>query len=150
MPALRRARRPGASTGKITSDLQMSRSGCSNESVNYPRRAICPCCLFPTLNGRGAFEICVVCWWEDDGQSNQDADEVRGGPNSHYSLTCARRNFADHGHMYDMGQGIPMVEHPSAARSELVSYLQSIGFDPRRAEAMHLGKLLDLADSSVK
>ena len=39
----------------------------------------CPCCGFKTLYGRGHDEICPVCFWEDDGQDEQDADEVRGG-----------------------------------------------------------------------
>lgn len=39
------------------------------------------------------FEICQVCFWEDDGQDNIDADEVKGGPNGDLSLTEARRNY---------------------------------------------------------
>lgn len=39
------------------------------------------------------FEICPVCFWEDDGQDDHDADHVRGGPNRGLSLTEARRNF---------------------------------------------------------
>jgi hypothetical protein len=46
-----------------------------------------------TLRERGAFEICLVCGWEDDGQDDADADVVRGGPNGDVSLTEARRNF---------------------------------------------------------
>ncbi|WP_416963010.1 CPCC family cysteine-rich protein [Streptomyces sp. Agncl-13] len=53
----------------------------------------CPCCDFPTLDERGNFEICPVCFWEDDGQDDHDADRVRGGPNGPLSLTEARRNF---------------------------------------------------------
>lgn len=34
-----------------------------------------------------------MCWWEDDGQDNADADIARGGPNSNLSLTQARVNF---------------------------------------------------------
>ncbi|MFI5848656.1 CPCC family cysteine-rich protein [Micromonospora chalcea] len=41
----------------------------------------CPCCRHPTLEGRGQFEICFACGWEDDGQDDEDADTVRGGPN---------------------------------------------------------------------
>lgn len=33
-----------------------------------------------------------MCFWEDDGQDNADADERRGGPNR-VSLTTARRNY---------------------------------------------------------
>ena len=39
----------------------------------------CPCCGFVTLPERGADDICPVCFWEDDGQDDHDADEVRGG-----------------------------------------------------------------------
>ncbi|GAA3847876.1 hypothetical protein GCM10022207_06570 [Streptomyces lannensis] len=53
----------------------------------------CPCCGFITLFERGAFEICDVCYWEDDGQDEHDADEVHGGPNHDLSLRQARRNF---------------------------------------------------------
>jgi len=54
----------------------------------------CPCCLFWTLAERGGFGICKVCYWEDDGQDENDADEVRGGPNGGLSLSAARQNFA--------------------------------------------------------
>lgn len=53
----------------------------------------CPCCGFLTLAARGAYIICQVCFWEDDGQDDHDADEVRGGPNRTLSLTQARMNF---------------------------------------------------------
>ena len=118
--------------------------------MTYPRQARCPCCSFPTLHENGGFEICVICWWEDDGQNDQNADKVRGGPNSHYSLTEARKNFADHGHMYERGHGIKVVEQPSAARGELMYYLQSLGFDPQRADATRLGELLDAEDQHVR
>jgi hypothetical protein len=52
----------------------------------------CPCCGRLTLRERGAYDICRVCWWEDDGQDNSEADAVRGGPNSDLSLTQARVN----------------------------------------------------------
>ena len=54
----------------------------------------CPCCRHLTLSEGADFEICPVCFWEDDGQDDTDADEVRGGPNGALSLTEARRNFA--------------------------------------------------------
>lgn len=53
----------------------------------------CPCCLCKTLRERGGFEICAVCFWEDDGQDEYDADCVRGGPNGALSLTQARANY---------------------------------------------------------
>jgi hypothetical protein len=57
----------------------------------------CPCCRYITLTERGGFEICPVCFWEDDGQDDPDADVVLGGPNGQLSLTQARQNFASIG-----------------------------------------------------
>jgi hypothetical protein len=57
----------------------------------------CPCCFHRTLTVRGDYDICPVCFWEDDGQDDHDADEVRGGPNAALSLTAARANYATHG-----------------------------------------------------
>jgi hypothetical protein len=54
----------------------------------------CPCCSFRTLGERGGFEICPVCFWEDDGQDDHDTDVVRGGPNGRLSLSAARANYA--------------------------------------------------------
>ncbi|HXA00080.1 MAG TPA: CPCC family cysteine-rich protein [Candidatus Dormibacteraeota bacterium] len=71
------------------------------KSISKPTERVktyrCPCCAFKTLFGRGGFEICPVCWWEDDGQDDHDAEQVRGGPNGALSLTEARKNFATYG-----------------------------------------------------
>jgi hypothetical protein len=53
----------------------------------------CPCCRKRALTERGGFEICAVCFWEDDGQDDHDAGVVRGGPNGALSLTTARENY---------------------------------------------------------
>lgn len=53
----------------------------------------CPCCGCRTLGTRGGFEICPVCFWEDDGQDDHDADVIRGGPNGALSLSQARANY---------------------------------------------------------
>ena len=53
----------------------------------------CPCCGLLTLTERAAYEICRECNWEDDGQSDADADVVRGGPNGTLSLTAARKIY---------------------------------------------------------
>lgn len=57
----------------------------------------CPCCYHRTLYERGGFEICPVCYWEDDGQDDVDADTVRGGPNGDLSLAQARENYTKYG-----------------------------------------------------
>jgi hypothetical protein len=53
----------------------------------------CPCCGCLTLEERGSSEICDVCYWEDDGQDDHNADAVLGGPNGRLSLMRARANY---------------------------------------------------------
>ena len=76
-------------------EQQASNSVCSPEGDVGPFR--CPCCGFLTLDERGGYDICPVCFWEDDGQDDHDADVVRGGPNGRLSLTQARANFRQFG-----------------------------------------------------
>jgi hypothetical protein len=57
----------------------------------------CPCCRFLTLSQRALDEICSVCFWQDDGQDDPEADEVWGGPNGDLSLSQARKNYAAFG-----------------------------------------------------
>jgi hypothetical protein len=59
-------------------------------------RATCPCCGYPTIAARAAYEICSLCSWEDDGQDDPDSETVVRGPNHDYSLAEARANFALH------------------------------------------------------
>ncbi|MFD1888237.1 CPCC family cysteine-rich protein [Paenibacillus wenxiniae] len=66
-------------------------------------RYTCPCCGYLTLDERGAYDICYLCDWQDDRQDDPDADQVRGGPNGHYSLTEARANFKKFLTMYREG-----------------------------------------------
>lgn len=56
----------------------------------------CPCCGHLTLDERAGFEICAVCFWEDDGQDDVDAHMDRGGPH-HSTLWQARTNFLKFG-----------------------------------------------------
>jgi len=57
----------------------------------------CPCCGCRTLRERSGFEICKVCFWEDDGQDDHDVEVVRGGPNGSLSLGEARANYLRYG-----------------------------------------------------
>jgi hypothetical protein len=57
----------------------------------------CPCCYCQTLSKRDDFEICPVCFLEDDGQDDHDADVVRSGPNGRLSLKQARSNYEEFG-----------------------------------------------------
>ena len=56
-------------------------------------RARCLCCGFLTLERPEAQALCPVCWWQDDGQDDSDADVVRGTVNGALSLAVARENF---------------------------------------------------------
>ena len=49
----------------------------------------CPCCGYRTLNERGQYFICPVCFWEDTG--SDDIDQY-SGPN-HMTLREGRENF---------------------------------------------------------
>lgn len=60
------------------------------------KKFACPCCAMLTLTSRGWHEICPVCGWDDDGQDDHDAEDLRGAPNK-ISLAQARRNFAEFG-----------------------------------------------------
>ena len=53
----------------------------------------CPCCGCKTLEERAMFDICEVCYWEDDGQDDHNGDVVLGGPNGSLSLSEARANY---------------------------------------------------------
>ena len=67
----------------------------NSQPTDLPLR--CPCCGYKTLEVRRNFDICSVCYWEDDGQDDYDAEVVRGGPNGCLSLQEARSNYARFG-----------------------------------------------------
>ena len=72
----------------------------------------CPCCQHFTLGERNVYEICPVCFWEDDGQDENNADIVRGGPNGDLSLTAGRANYLSFG--ASRLQDLPHVRPPTA------------------------------------
>jgi Cysteine-rich CPCC len=61
------------------------------------RRYPCPCCGYLTLPEppTGTYEICPVCFWEDDNIQFDDPD-YEGGANK-VSLRQARENFREFG-----------------------------------------------------
>ncbi|MFF7205442.1 CPCC family cysteine-rich protein [Streptomyces sp. NPDC008141] len=99
---------PTGSEGSLTAcegaDHGRRRGKCDTQGVMTPRVLreagpagegpyACPCCKLPTLDARVEWEICHECGWEDDGQDDLNADEVRGGPNGSDSLTDARIRY---------------------------------------------------------
>ncbi len=57
----------------------------------------CPCCSYKTLDEEppGTFDICPVCYWEDDDVQFNDPDYA-GGANT-VSLRQAQKNYASFG-----------------------------------------------------
>jgi Cysteine-rich CPCC len=55
----------------------------------------CPCCECLTLGEAGAYEICPVCFWEDDPVQEKLPDSIFGA--NRVSLKVARVNFASIG-----------------------------------------------------
>jgi len=93
---------------RLTSNLRVT--------PGQPFSAVCPCCGYPALTDRGAYDICVICGWEDDGQDDESgSDEIWGGPNYDYSLTEARANFVKYGHQY---RPIDMIRFDRESRDQ--------------------------------
>jgi hypothetical protein len=57
---------------------------------------VCPCCGYASLDESSTWEICQICFWEDDGQDDPKAEECWGGPNK-VSLAEGRKNYLSHG-----------------------------------------------------
>lgn len=55
-----------------------------NVGSNHILGNTCPSCGYPTLEDRASWEICSICFWEDDAQDDADADKIFGGPNGDY------------------------------------------------------------------
>lgn len=73
----------------------------------------CPCCDYFTLTTPGDWDICPICFWEDDGITIQRPDET--SPPNRMTLREGRHNFRQFGACErDM---LPHV-FPRAARSE--------------------------------
>ncbi|HEY4057855.1 MAG TPA: CPCC family cysteine-rich protein [Kofleriaceae bacterium] len=58
-------------------------------------RLACACCGFLTMSEPGSYDICPVCWWEDDPTQNANA-ELRRGANA-VCLREGRRNYLEIG-----------------------------------------------------
>lgn len=63
-------------------------------SMDVPvKKYTCPCCGFKTLEDEppGTYDICPICFWEDDGVQFDDPD-YEGGANK-VSLRQAQKSF---------------------------------------------------------
>jgi rubredoxin len=60
-------------------------------------RYTCPCCGYKTLAEEppGTYDICTICFWEDDPEQFYNPDEKKGA--NKVSLRKAQKNFQDFG-----------------------------------------------------
>ncbi|SEG78743.1 CPCC family cysteine-rich protein [Paenibacillus sp. UNC499MF] len=72
----------------------------------------CPCCEFKTLSVKGEYDICPVCFWEDDGTTDHTSYSL---PNR-MTLTQARNNFLEFGAMSESS-----LPHPDRGRLDMYS-----------------------------
>ena len=92
---------------------------CAHSAVNsYVSTAIevrfrCPCCGHKTLEAPGTLQLCPICWWEDDGQEDEDASEIRLTVNGQLSLNQARTNYTHFGAAHP--RFLPYVRKPQGA-----------------------------------
>lgn len=94
----------------------------------------CRSCGFWTLSDpvNGSYEICPVCFWEDDPVQNEDP-EYQGGANS-VSLTTARRNYVAHGACDQ-----EFVGNVRAPKVEEIPSFRSWTQDPEKQAALERG-----------
>ncbi|MDQ0781264.1 CPCC family cysteine-rich protein [Chryseobacterium sp. W4I1] len=64
-----------------------------NVNGNPKELYICSCCNYKTIRERGNYEICRVCFWEDDGGN----DESKYSHVNHMTLKEAKDNFKTKG-----------------------------------------------------
>ncbi len=65
-------------------------------TANATKKYKCPCCGCYTMDSpNGSYEICEVCFWEDDKVQN-NAPDLAGGANA-VSLNEARENYRKYG-----------------------------------------------------
>jgi hypothetical protein len=65
--------------------------------MNPEMKYTCPCCGYRTLDEKppGSYDICPICFWEDDAVQFDDPD-YEGGANE-VSLRQAQKNFTEFG-----------------------------------------------------
>ena len=59
------------------------------------KKYTCPCCGYKTLDEEHEYDICPICFWEDDYLQFEDAD-LCGGANE-VSLRQAQHNYLKYG-----------------------------------------------------
>lgn len=92
-------------------ELTLERLGVSVGTVEGEVEPLeeCPCCAHRTLTRRGQYDICPVCFWEDDGTASDDAFS---SPNR-MQLGEAKFNFAHLGAISESAKSKVLPDGPS-------------------------------------
>jgi hypothetical protein len=91
--------------------LERWNEGAAKLRENKTKKRRCACCGCYTLEEpEGGYEICPVCFWEDDAVQNNDP-EFSGGANK-VCLREAQENFENYGACTE--SAVPFVREPSA------------------------------------
>ena len=107
------------------------------------------CCGYDTLGeffeGRGNYEICDLCKWEDDPRQNDgNADFVMGGPNGRYSLTEARQNFKKHLIMFDEKDSrFRQSKTEIEAKKKIINAFESMGVNCSEEERQRFRNVIE-------
>jgi hypothetical protein len=74
----------------IPGDFPDFHSFCHRDDPTYRKgkngQFQCPCCLHYTLGGVACYDICPVCFWEDDGTTSEHGFSPNGIPLSEGQL----------------------------------------------------------------
>ncbi len=82
------------------------------EEFHAAPRYECECCGFKTLLNPGHYDICDVCWWEDDRPTTaRRGPDAPSGPNR-ISLRDARANFRASGASKDRFRHLARAPRP--------------------------------------
>lgn len=90
----------------------------------------CPCCGFRTLKDSGAYEVCFVCFWEDD-PVQKEYELFTGGANE-VSLREARRNYI--ATAASDPQFVTRVRPPNPSEMQIVRHTR--GLEPEKRAAI--------------
>lgn len=80
----------------VKGEFQTFGEFCQRPDPKYPKgkhgKFQCPCCASFTLDEVGSYDICPVCFWEDDGTTNEHAFSPNG-----ITLEEGRANYKEFG-----------------------------------------------------
>lgn len=102
----------------------------------------CPCCGYRTLPERGAYDLCPVCWWEDDA-AETDAESLIG-PNG-TTLAEGQRLYQRYGASVLHGVHQVRPPAPNEPRDPAWAPLPRPDADPRAEFLRDTGGLLEVA-----